>query len=281
MSYEVRCGDVRDKTNYHDLEMKFDLIFMDPPFKPMKQKYKQRSDAKEKLDEIETPKKEEWNQFFIDSVENVRNLLKPSGFFCIKCDSYTSRVIFALMEPYFDWKYTLIWDKCSIGLGWLWRKQHEEIEVYVNKDAQTKDLFWDQPLKVDNGKWHGGSQDLAFSSIIKVPYRNNGTLGKRNNGILNKDKKQKHINETPIGVFDKIIRYMTPKNAKILDLCAGRGSLGKKIKELNEKGNYNRSYIAMEKEMKYVRDIKMYFSPELDKNTIFHYNLDSNILKMK
>ncbi len=254
--YTIICGDCTDPNNYPD--KKADLILFDPPFKPMKQPYEQiREDTKNKLEPITVCEGSMYDHFWLNLCSISVDKLKQSGWFIYKADDYTAREVYPITTNVFDYTYSIIWDKCAIGTGRRFRKQHEILEVYTQKN---KEQYWSQKslkskkfdyndldgnkCKIKIDKWHGDSQGVAFPSVLKVEQCNSGAKGE-------KKEKHNHINQTPEELWIWFLKYCCPKDGLVLDLCAGSFSILKAVKMLNNHIGYNIKYHGIELEPDY------------------------------
>lgn len=236
MKNKIIQGDCLDPKKYP--EMKFDLILFDPPFPPKKQKYEQIwSDPKNILESIETPTPKDYPLWWDKLCQILMNKLKKSGWFIVKSDDYGSKFIFPITFKYFDYIGDIIWDKKAIGLGYYIRKRHEVLSVYRPKKA--KNTYWFRKIRKDalKGSWHGEGKGRSFPSVISILKSQSGIKGQ---------KKQKHINETPVKIWYPFLKWMCPLNGTVLDPCAGIGSIGIACKQMG------REYHGIELDQKYV-----------------------------
>lgn len=240
MSITLKCGDCQDSKNWPT--QKIDCLIGDPPFKPKKTGYKQiRDNTVKKMKEISTPSGEDWDEMMRSIFLQYNQNHSPSGYCIIKLDDYSARELyqrgsrFYSGESIIEYSYSIIWDKKRIGLGRKFRKQHEIIEIYLPQDAAH--TFWFQKKAEKKGSWHGNSQAIAFSSIIKVANFNQGTLG-----VKNAD----HINQTPIDVWIPFLLHCVPDEALIFDPWMGSGSIGLAVKYVNKKYHKTLSYWGIE-----------------------------------
>jgi len=239
--------------NYYPDNNTVDLCLCDPPFKPKSKQYKQiRDETSHKLDPIPTPSNPDYNLWWLRVLRNIKDSLKKGGYFIFKSDDYTSRELYEITKTFFDYRGSIVWDKKVIGLGRTVRKRHELLEIYVKKGETP---YWGQErlpsrkilvksldgeykeIKVD--KWHGDIvKRVALSSVVQIIPDRAGMLG-----VLDDPK---HINQTPITLWKKIIPYFCPTSGLILDPFAGTGSIGKAIKDLNKLSKYNLFYYGFD-----------------------------------
>jgi len=207
----IHYGNCLDETNWPSEPA--DLILCDPPFWPFNKQYSQISRAacgkpKNILEDIPTPDKNHYAEFWDRFCEIASKHLKPTGWFCYKADSWTAKGTFPISQNYFNYSNEVIWVKDNIGLGRYIRTRHENIEVYFAKGERK---FWKYKTIMDKNIQKKGACGKAFQSIISLP----------------KKESDKHINETPKELWYKFIDYMTPVGGLIIDPFAGTGSIEK------------------------------------------------------
>jgi hypothetical protein len=264
------CGDGTDSKNYPPIPV--DLIEFDPPFTPKNKQYQQiRAENKNQMQPIETPTKEAYEAWWDRLCSTVQQILKPTGWFNYKADTWTMIKTAEITMKYFEYSNDVIlkpddsgpvylelgdvaWDKGRIGLGRLIRIQHEQIICFTAISNEAK--FWKYPTIMkprmskyrelvnnevqmvrEKKMWHGGSKGIAFSSILNVSNFNSGTLG---------EEKHFHINETPWEVWIPFIEYMCPVDGLILDLTMGTGSIAQAVRILNKRTGAHRRYWGIE-----------------------------------
>lgn len=217
-----------------------DLILTDPPFMPMNSAYEQiRENNDRQLEPIETPDREEYATFWNRCCNIWKDLLNPKGYLMFKSDDFTAREMYAVTTKAFKWRYTLIWNKRVIGLGYGFRKQHEIIDVYVRDGEST---YWSQkPLHKTT--YHGSSQGVAFRSILNYLAVRGGMHGNQSN--------QEHINQTPVELWKFIIPFVCPPDGVILDPFMGSGSVLSAVLQLNRLEFFNLKYYGIEKNRKF------------------------------
>lgn len=135
------------------------------------------------------------------------SLLKKTGWMIFKADDITSKVLFPFCRSAdFEFVSSVVWDKGSIGLGYYIRKQHELLEVYRPHDHKDSYFLYVPQRGEHKPKfvWHGGSKDKAFSSVLRMSGFNAGKLG----GDV---EKQKHINQTPVKLWMRLLRWFCPR----------------------------------------------------------------------
>lgn len=198
----------------------FDLIIFDPPFYSEKFEYRQRTDTKNKLPELIT-----LFDFHADFERIIRlsiGMLKKSGWFIFKCDDMTFAEAYPICMKYMEFHRNIIWDKGVIGKGFYVRPRHEVLSVWRPKNyadsyfLNKPDMVRKNGRKKDDG-WHGEGKGLALPSVIKVMPIRAGMLGSNS---------PEHVNETPIALWTKILRFFCPPKGTVFDPFMGTGSIG-------------------------------------------------------
>ncbi len=124
--------------------------------------------------------------YFTNIKKEFERILKPNAPVLIFCDDIYSAVLTAL---FYEWQQTnlIVWDKCKIGMGNPFRRQHELI-FYANR----------------------GSIELNKEKITHIP------------SIIKKQIKKKfHGAEKPVEVLEILINGLTHSNDIICDPFAG------------------------------------------------------------
>jgi site-specific DNA-methyltransferase (adenine-specific) len=117
------------------------------------------------------------------------------------------------MFPYFDKLKCLVWDKGHVGLGRIWRNQHELLIAGRNKGHFFKQ---DGTLRAD------------IFEFKATP-----------------SKKRKHPVEKPVEMLEWLINSVTNEGDTVLDMFMGGGSTGAACK------NLGRNFIGIELDEKY------------------------------
>jgi DNA modification methylase len=111
-------GDCRDVLP--QLSLRADAIITDPPFFMPATHYQSRTTWQRSWGDT-SPLAE----FFGRIIELCTRHLKPSGHFLTFCDGNSFPVFYPEVYRRFTSVSTLVWDKDKIGMGRVWRKQHE------------------------------------------------------------------------------------------------------------------------------------------------------------
>jgi DNA modification methylase len=190
-----------------------DLIITDPPFFMPASHYQSRKGWQRKFGDL-SPLKVFWTEI----TKECARLLKPTGhiFVFCNCDSYP--VFYEPMYNNFDKLKSIIWDKTRVGLGRIFRNQHELI-------------IW--------GRW----QDHKFNNdnqlradVLSYP------------ATLSHDRL--HPVEKPINLLKELITPTTDEGDTVFDPFAGGGGVAVACEELG------RNSILIEIESEYCGIIK-------------------------
>lgn len=202
--YEDDCFNTFSKLKDNSV----DLIITDPPFFMPSSHYQSRMDWQRKFSDL-SPLKIFWKEV---TKEMVR-ILKPTGhaFVFCNCDSYP--VFYEPMYNHFDKLKSIIWNKTHVGLGRIFRNQHELI-------------IW--------GRWkeHTYNNDGKLrADVISIP--------------ATPSKDRLHPVEKPIELLEELIKPTTNEGDVVFDPFAGGGGLALACKYLN------RDCILIEQESEY------------------------------
>jgi len=128
--------------------------------------------------------------YFSEVKERIARCMKEDAPLLAFCDDAYYAVLFSL---FYDWQQTnlLVWDKGRIGMGNPFRRQHELI-FYANRAS----------LQLQDEASH-------LPTILKA-------------GI----NKEFHGAEKPVGLIERLISGLLPKDATVLDPFMGSASTG-------------------------------------------------------
>jgi DNA modification methylase len=119
-------------------------------------------------------------------------MLTPSGHLLTFCNGDSYPVFYPEMYRRFDTLKCLVWDKGHVGLGRIWRHQHELVLA---------------------GRWRESFADIRgrlYSDVIKVP--------------ATSSRSREHPVEKPVGLLAQLIEPITPDGGLVLDPFMGGGS---------------------------------------------------------
>jgi len=187
-----------------------DCVVTDPPFFLPSMHYQSRIKYQRNFADL-TPLKVFWNVI----TEEVKRILKPTGHFIVFCNCDSYPVFYEPMYNNFSKLVSLIWNKDRIGLGRIWRHQHELI------------------IAARNNKYKYNNNGKVYSDVITKK--------------ATSFRKRKHPVEKPWEIFIKLIEPITYEDDIILDPFCGSGTTCLAAKILKRK------YIGIELNEEYVK----------------------------
>ncbi|MBH8600508.1 site-specific DNA-methyltransferase [Thermoactinomyces sp. CICC 23799] len=187
-----------------------DSIITDPPFFCPATHYQSRVNWGRKWSDMSVL--EHWWRLICD---NLRRVLKPTGHIIVFCNSDSYPAFYPPMFNRWDKLVCLVWDKERVGLGRIWRHQHELIIAGRNKGAYEP------------------NDGVLRSDILRFK--------------ATKSKDRKHPVEKPVELLAELIKATTPPGGIVLDPFAGSGSTLVAAK----REGFN--YVGIEKEAEYVK----------------------------
>jgi DNA modification methylase len=140
-----------------------------------------------------------WRSVLNDSVP----LLKPTGHFLTFCNGDSYPVFYPEMYRHFDTLKCLVWDKGHVGLGRIWRHQHELVIA---------------------GRWRESTFDIRgqlYTDVIKA------------NATPSVDRA--HPVEKPSSLLAQLVEPITERGDLILDPFMGGGSTLRAAKDLGRR----------------------------------------------
>ena len=183
-------ADCRDILPYLD---PVDLVLTDPPFFLPADHFQSRVKWQRSWGDVSV-----LGVFWSVILDTVK--LKPTGHFLSFCNADSYPVFYPEMYRRFDKIKCLVWDKGHVGLGRIWRHQHELIIA-----ARYRESFVDIDGKL-------------FSDVIKI------------NATPSTDRE--HPVEKPSALFLPLIEPVTPKNGIVIDPFMGSGTTLVAVKQL-------------------------------------------------
>jgi len=199
-----------------------DCIITDPPFFMPATHYASRITYQRNFGDL-TPLKVFWDVI----VKELRRILKDEGhlFVFCNCDSYP--VFYEPTYNHFDKLKSLVWDKTRIGLGRIFRNQHELIIWARNKNHK---FIQDGKLRAD---------------VLSFP------------ATLSKDRV--HPVEKPVELLKELVLASTNEGDIVFDPFMGGGSTMLACKETGRKG------IGIDIDSRYCELVKERLSKEIQK----------------
>ena len=209
---QIICGDCLDELAKLP-EKSVDLILTDPPFFVPATHYQSRIKWQKSFGDL-TPLKAFWKTVN----DELARVLKPTGHIMVFCNAESYPVFFIPTYEKFDKVKTLVWDKTRVGLGHIFRNQHELI-MWAR---------WQEHKVIEDGKLR--------ADVISFP------------ATLTKDRE--HPVEKPTELLEHLISATTNKGDIVLDPFAGGGST------LLAASNLKRHYIGVEINQTYADVVK-------------------------
>lgn len=190
-----------------------DLIITDPPFFMPASHYQSRKGWQRKYSDL-SPLKVFWTEV----TKECSRILKPTGhiFVFCNCDSYP--VFYEPMYNHFDKLKSIVWNKTRVGLGRIYRNQHELI-------------IW--------GRWKGhkfNNDGQLRADVLSYP----ATLS----------SKRLHPVEKPVDLLKELILPTTDVGDVVFDPFAGGGGVSVASEQIG------RNSILIEMESEYCEIIK-------------------------
>lgn len=145
--------------------------------------------------------------------EKLKAVCKKEGHVLVFCNGDSYPAFYPAMYPHWAKLKCLVWDKGHVGLGRIWRNQHELIIAGRNKGHFVPQ---DRELRADV---------FTFKATPS--------------------KKRLHPVEKPVGMLEHLIRSTTVEGETVFDPFSGGGSLAIAAQ------NVGRKWILVEKEEKY------------------------------
>lgn len=204
-----------------------DLVLTDPPFFLPTTHYQSRQKWQKHYADL-TPLKSFWT---IMTKEIIR-VLKPSGHCFVFCNAESYPVFFEPMYNNFDKIKSIIWDKKRVGLGRIFRHQHELI-IWAR---------WSEHKIINDKKLR--------SDVISME--------------ATPSKDRDHPVEKPVALLEYLMKPTTHENDVVLDPFMGGGSTILAAKRLN------RQYIGIEMNETYLQNVNKKLQKE--SYTLLNFN---------
>lgn len=195
-----------------------DLVLTDPPFFLPAEHYQSRVQWQRNFADL-SPLQIFWREV----TKEVVRVLKPTGHFITFCNCDSYPVFFIPMYNHFDKLVSLVWDKGRVGLGNIWRHQHELIIA----------ARWSDSKIIEDGKLR--------SDVIKYK--------------ASESKDRKHPVQKPWRLLADLIEPITEKGDIVCDPFCGSGTTLKAAKFLE------RNYIGIDLNPSYVEISKGIVDP--------------------
>ena len=167
--------------------LSIDAIITDPPFFMPASHYQSRITWRR--DWADTSILKTW---WVEVATVMRRIVKDDGYVLVFCNAESMAVFLPVMFERWQRVFSLVWDKTRVGLGRLWRHQHELILVACDSAAYLSD---DTKLRSD---------------ILSYP------------ATLSRDRT--HPVQKPTELMQDLIESCTPIEGIVLDPFAGSGT---------------------------------------------------------
>lgn len=205
-SVTIYHGDCRDVLPM--ISDKVDLVLTDPPFFMPATHYQSRVDWQRAWSDTSV-----LGAFWSVILDASVRIMKPTGHLLTFCNADSFAVFYPEMYRRFDFLKSLVWDKGHIGMGRVWRNQHELIIA----------ARWSDSAFVEDGKTR--SDVLSYRVIPSAD--------------------RAHPVEKPEAMLAALIAPTCPVGGMVLDPFAGSGTT------LSAAKNTGRRAIGVEGEERY------------------------------
>jgi len=203
----IYCGDCRDVLPILG-EKLADLILTDPPFFMPATHYQSRQHWQRAWGDTSV-----LGMFWSSVLDLCVPRLRHTGHLITFCNGDSYAVFYPEMYRRFDSLASLVWDKGHVGLGRVWRHQHELLIA----------ARWQSSVFHDDGVLRA---DVLKASATRSSCRT-------------------HPVEKPAGLFPDLILPTTPPHGRVLDPFMGSGTTLRAAKDLG------RDAIGIETEERY------------------------------
>jgi len=191
-----------------NLKEKVDCIVTDPPFFTPATHYQSRVNWSKSWSDMSIL--ETW---WREILKKINTVLKPEGHIIVFCNGDSYPVFYPVMFPFFDKLKCMVWDKGRVGLGRIFRNQHELL-IWGRNTGHY--LPSDGKLRTDV---------FTFKATPS--------------------KDREHPVQKPVEMLDYLITGICPENGIVLDPFMGSGTTGIACVK------NNRQFIGIEKDNNY------------------------------
>lgn len=191
-----------------NIKEKVDCIITDPPFFTPATHYQSRVNWSKSWSDMSIL--ETW---WKEVLKKMNAILKPEGHIIVFCNGDSYPVFYPVMFPFFDKLKCMVWDKGQVGLGRIFRNQHE-LMIWGRNTGHY--LPNDGKLRAD------------VFTFKATPSKN-----------------RKHPVQKPVDMLEYLIKGVCPENGIVLDPFMGSGTTG--IACIKN----NRRFIGVEKDNNY------------------------------
>lgn len=185
----------------HDVEIahrSVDALVTDPPFFMPADHFQSRIKWQRSWGDVSV-----LGTFWRTTLDRLVPTLKPTGHFLAFCNGDSYPVFYPEMYRRFDTLKCLVWDKGHVGLGRIWRHQHELVIA---------------------GRWRESFSDIRGQLYADV-------IGVKATASTDRE----HPVEKPAALLRQLIEPITPDGGVVLDPFMGGGSTLRAAKDLGRR----------------------------------------------
>lgn len=180
----IYCGDLRDVPLP---KASVDAVVTDPPFFMPADHFQSRVKWQRSWGDVSV-----LGTFWATTLDSLLPAIKPTGHFLAFCNGDSYPVFYPEMYRRFDKCKCLVWNKGRVGLGRIWRHQHELIIA-----ARWRESFSD-------------IRGQLYADVIT--------------SAATPSKDRQHPVEKPVAMLRPLIEPITPEDGVVLDPFMGGGS---------------------------------------------------------
>jgi len=188
--------------------LSIDAIITDPPYFMPATHYQSRREWQRSWADTSILK-----TWWAETADSMRRIVKDNGYVLVFCNAESLAVFLPIMFERWQRVFSLVWDRTRVGLGRLWRHQHELILVACDNAA----------LLPGDGKLR--SDLLSYPAVLT--------------------RNRVHPVQKPAELMRDLIEACTPVDGVVLDPFAGSGTTCRGAKLAG------RSFIGIELNAKY------------------------------
>lgn len=181
--YHGDCRDVLSTLKHNSV----DLVLTDPPFFMPATHYQSRVQWQRSWSDTSI-----LASFWATVLDGVCPVLRPTGHLLTFCNGDSYPVFYPELYRRFDYMKSLVWDKGHVGLGRIWRNQHELIIA----------ARWNESVFIEDGKLR--------ADVLQVPATASAS--------------RDHPVQKPVQLLSMLIEPTVPMGGVVLDPFMGSGT---------------------------------------------------------